>query len=490
MVALRASETPSEETTLPETLLARAPAAAIPIEPVAVADWARWLKKQSAADRRWIERSRFRAEGGLFILLPGDGGEIARVILATGPETIWDWAGLPGALPEGAYRIATRLGGKAASDAALGWMLGTYAFTRYKRRAAAAARLAWPDGANHAAAARMADAITLVRDLITTPAADMGPADIAAAARRIARRHRARCTVITGDALLRRRFAGIHAVGRGSARPPGLIDIAWGAPRAPKVTLVGKGVCFDSGGYDLKPPGGMKLMKKDMGGAAHVLALAGLIMGAKLPVRLRVLVPAVENMVSGHAYRPLDVITMRSGQTVEVGDTDAEGRLILADALYEAAQEKPDLLVDFATLTGAARAALGAELPALFCNDDALAAEILETGAAENDPLWRLPLWQPYRRLIESKVADLSSTGSAPYGGAITAALFLESFVMPKVPWAHIDLMAWNTTSRPGRPEGGEAMALRAIYALIARRYPREAGPGARADLQADDPPV
>jgi len=396
------------------------------------------------------------------------------VILGTGTDAIWDWAGLPTELPRGVYRIARRLPRRNAQDAALGWVLGAYGFGRYKRRAEPRARLVWPDGADRAAVTRMAEAITLVRDLITTPAADMGPAELAAAARAIARRHRARCTVIAGNALLRRRYAGIYTVGKGSARPPRLIDITWGRRNAPKVTLVGKGVCFDSGGYDLKPPSGMKLMKKDMGGAAHVLALAGLIMGARLPVRLRVLVPAVENMVSGHAYRPMDIITMRSGQTVEVGDTDAEGRLILADALFEAAREKPDLLIDFATLTGAARAALGAELPALFCNDDGLAAEILRIGTEENDPLWRLPLWQPYRRLLDSKVADISSTGSAPYGGAITAALFLENFVIPKAPWAHIDLMAWNTATRRGRPEGGEAMALRAVYALIEKRFPRK----------------
>ena len=277
--------------------------------------------------------------------------------------------------------------------------------------------------------------------------------------------------MIVGDALLNKNYPAIHAVGRAAAQAPRLIDLRWIGPKGnkgPVVTLVGKGVCFDTGGLDLKPAGGMKLMKKDMGGAAHVLGLAAMIMAAKLPLRLRVLVPAVENAVSGNAFRPLDVLQTRKGLTVEVGNTDAEGRLVLCDALTEAVSETPDLIVDFATLTGAARVALGTDLPALFCNHDPTAERLLKLGIAQSDPLWRMPLHQAYRRQLESPVADLNNAPAGGYGGAITAALFLQAFVPDDIPWVHIDLMAWNLSSRPGRPEGGEAMALRATYALIA----------------------
>jgi len=305
-----------------------------------------------------------------------------------------------------------------------------------------------------------------VRDLINTPAGDLGPAELATAARKLAKAHGGRLSVIAGDALLKRNYPAIHAVGRASAKAPRLIDLRWGR-RGPKVTLVGKGVCFDSGGLDLKSAAGMKLMKKDMGGAAHVLGLASMVMAAGLPLRLRVLVPAVENSVSGDAFRPLDVLETRKGLTVEVGNTDAEGRLVLCDALAESSREKPDLLIDFATLTGAARVALGTGLPALFCNDEALAGTLLGHGLARHDPLWRLPLHRPYRASLDSPVADLNNISDGPYGGAITAALFLEAFVGDGVPWAHVDLMAWNTGASPGRPQGGEAMGLRAVYGAI-----------------------
>ena len=299
----------------------------------------------------------------------------------------------------------------------------------------------------------------------------MGPEELAGAASSLAAKHGARCSVIVGDDLLARNYPAIHAVGRASTREPRLIDIVWGEVDHPKVTLVGKGVCFDSGGLNLKPSAGMKLMKKDMGGAANMLGLAHMVMSAGLPVRLRVLIPAVENSVSGNALRPLDVVPTRKGLTVEIGNTDAEGRVILADALCEAASEEPALLIDFATLTGAARVALGVELPALFSNDDALADALQAHGKAESDPLWRLPLWQPYRRHVESTVADLTNAPESPFAGAITAALFLAAFVDPVPSWAHVDLMAWNTEPRPGRPKGGEAMGMRAVYAHLCHKF-------------------
>ena len=279
--------------------------------------------------------------------------------------------------------------------------------------------------------------------------------------------------VIVGEGLLAENYPAIHAVGRAAAahRQPRLIDLIWGEDNAPRLTLVGKGVCFDTGGLDLKPSSSMKLMKKDMGGAAHVLGLAHMVMAAKLPVRLRVLIPAVENAVSGDAMRPLDVLSTRKGVTVEVGNTDAEGRLVLADALWEASRDKPELLLDLATLTGAARTALGVELPALFANNDLLAADLIRAGEAEADPMWRLPLYKPYRRMLDSKVADLNNVSDGPYAGAITAALFLQEFVGPGIPWAHLDIMAWNPASRPGRPDGGEALGLRALFAIIAQRF-------------------
>jgi leucyl aminopeptidase len=387
-----------------------------------------------------------------------------------GTADVWSYAGLPEKLPAqppgGGYCLDATLPPAAAGRAVLGWVLGTYEFTKYRKPKRTFADLAWPAGVDQAAVRRAAEATFLVRDLINTPAADMGPAELAAAARRLARAHKARLSVITGDALLSKNYPAIHAVGRASARAPRLIDLRWGN-RGPRISLVGKGVCFDSGGLDLKSSSGMLLMKKDMGGGAHVLGLASMVMAAKLPVRLRMLVPAVENSVSGNAMRPMDVLRTRKGLTVEVGNTDAEGRLVLCDALAEADREKPDLLIDIATLTGAARVALGPDLPALFCNDDKLADRFLTHAKDEDDPLWRMPLHAPYRRMLDSKVADINNFSDGPHAGAITAALYLAEFVDPKTPWAHLDVMAWNVSAKPGRPVGGDAMGLRAAYALI-----------------------
>jgi leucyl aminopeptidase len=461
---------------MPAFLTARAGARLVPITPLAEDRLEGWLVGRPEAEAAWVRAAGFKAEPGAICLLAGEGGTLARVLAGVDPEDdLWSYAGLPaklpvpesGGAPGGRYTIDAELGAGAATRAALGWALGTYAFTRYRKAERSFAALAWPKGADKGAVRRTAEAIFLVRDLINTPAGDMGPAELASAAVALARRHKAKCAVIVGDALLKKNYPAIHAVGRASARAPRLIDLRWGE-RGPRVTLVGKGVCFDSGGLGLKSAAGMKLMKKDMGGAAHVLGLAAMIMGARLALRLRVLVPAVENSVSGSAFRPLDVLETRKGLSVEVGHTDAEGRLVLADALAEADREKPDLIVDFATLTGAARAALGTDLPAMFCNDDAVAEALLESGRAAYDPVWRLPLHKPYRHLLDSKVADLNNISSGSHGGAITAALFLAEFVRPETPWVHLDIMAWNLAARPGRPEGGEAMGLRAVYALIA----------------------
>lgn len=455
---------------MPDHLVAQENAGTIPITPVASKALAAWLERQPERIARWVKGSRFEAKPGQFLLLPGDDGAPGSVLLGVEdrPDT-WSWGGLPLALPEGRYRVDAQLSAAHATRAALGWGLGGYQFTRYRKAKRKPAALVWPETADRAAVERAVDATFLVRDLVNTPSEEMGPAELAEAAVTVARAHGAKAQVTIGDALLKRNYPMIHAVGRASSRAPRLIDLRWGE-RGPRITLVGKGVCFDSGGLDLKPAAGMELMKKDMGGAAHVIGLARMIMEAKLPVRLRVLVPAVENSVSGNAVRPLDVIRTRKGLTVEIGNTDAEGRLILCDALAEAATEKPDLVIDCATLTGAARVALGPELPAMFANDDATAEALLRHGLAEDDPVWRMPLHKDYRPMLDSKVADMNNVSGGSFAGAITAALFLQEFVDPGIPWVHLDLYAWNSRARPGRPEGGEAMAMRALYALIAER--------------------
>ena len=317
----------------------------------------------------------------------------------------------------------------------------------------------------------LCEAQYLVRDLVNTPTEHLGPAELADAVVSVADRHDAECRMVTGDELLTRDFPAIHAVGRASDRDPRLIELSWGDEDAPRVALVGKGVCFDTGGLDLKTATGMALMKKDMGGAAHALALADLLMKAQLPIRLSLLIPAVENSVSGNAYRPGDVIGTRKGLSVEIGNTDAEGRVILADALSYACEQSPELVIDFATLTGAARIALGADLPPLFSNQDAVAAAIQGAGDVVEDPLWTMPLYQPYKKLIESPLADLNNSGKSSFGGCITAALFLEHFVEPEIPWVHIDTFAWNQTDRPGRPQGGEALGLRAVFHYLRQRF-------------------
>jgi leucyl aminopeptidase len=442
---------------------------ALPVYVVPASRWRSWLKEQGAARRAWLESSGGSGHAGDISVLPGrDGKAAGAVLVLSATASLWDFGALAVKLPAGTWKLAGELGGISPTDAAVAIGLGAWRFDRYKaKKSRPAAKIVWPPGADKARATAIIDSISMARDLITTPSSDMGPAELAAAAQALARKHGAKVSVIVGDDLLKKNYPMVHAVGRASARAPRLIDLTWGNPRDPKVTLVGKGVCFDTGGLDLKPASGMLNMKKDMGGAATMMAVAGMVMACKLKVRLRLLVPAVENSVSGNAFRPLDVVPTRKGITVEIGNTDAEGRLILCDALHEGASEKPRLMIDCATLTGAARVALGTDLPAMFCNNDALAERLLAAGRKVNDPMWRMPLFKGYRRLLDSKVADINNAPGVAFGGAITAALYLQEFVPDDVPWAHFDMMAWNNASRPGRPEGGEAQAARAIFAAI-----------------------
>src|SRR6516165_2144536 len=383
-------------------------------------------------------------------------------------DLFWPGALAP-LLPAGAYRFAN-----APHDsrlAALAFALSAYRFTRYRKQDGKEVKLELPGNVDGEDLSRIVDGVTLARDLINTPANDLGPAEFEAAARALAARHGAEVRAVVGEDLLEQNFPLVHAVGRAAARAPRLIDLTWGEASHPKITLIGKGVCFDSGGLDIKPESGMLNMKKDMGGAAAMLALAHMLMDRGLKLRLRVLIPAVENAISGSAFRPRDVYRSRKGLTVEIGNTDAEGRLILADAIALADEERPDLIADMATLTGAARVALGTEIPPFYTDDDALAQALADCAASENDPLWRMPLWRPYDALLESKVADVNNVSSGNFGGSITAALFLRRFVAAAKAWLHCDIYAWNQTTKPGRPEGAECQAARALYALLVSRY-------------------
>jgi len=443
---------------------------AVPITVIAGADWPEARKALGETARRWVDAHGFAAAPGRHLAIPGGDGELKQVVVGADAPGADPFAlgRLARLLPPGTYAFAGR--GFDPRLVSLGWCLEAYGFPAYGKQSGAVASLACPKGVDRKDILRAAGAAFMTRDMVNTPASDMGPAELEAAARRLARHHRARLRVIKGPALARG-FPMIDAVGRASPRAPRLIDMAWGSPRAPKVTLVGKGVCFDTGGLDIKPASSMLLMKKDMGGAATVLGLAQMIMAAKLPVRLRVLIPAVENAIAGNAFRPGDVLRSRKGLTVEIGNTDAEGRLVLADALALADEETPDLLVDMATLTGAARVALGPDLPPFYTHDDRLADAIAAAAAAENDPLWRMPFWAPYDRLFESAIADLNNSGDSGFAGSITAALFLRRFVERAKAYVHFDIFAWTPTPRPGRPKGGEAQAMRALFAVIRDRF-------------------
>lgn len=444
----------------------------VPIDLVAEAELEEWLRSRPEPVRRWVRSSGFRARPHTHCLVPGPGRELESVLAGVADRSDpWCCAHLPAALPARRFRIRTELDPAALERAAVGWGLGAYTFRRYRKQEAPARAVLCTDPATAERANRQIEAVTLVRDLVNTPASDLTPAALDAAARALAGQFGARCTSLSGSELEEHGYPAIHAVGRASEHPPRLIDLEWGDPDAPRLTLAGKGVCFDTGGLDLKSASSMRLMKKDMGGAAHALGLARLVMDEGLPVRLRVLVPAVENAVAGNAYRPGDVLATRAGITVEVDNTDAEGRIVLCDALAEAAREAPDLVIDFSTLTGAARVALGPDLPALFTDDEEAALALARHAEAVRDPLWRLPLHRPYEEMLKSEVADVVNSPASSYAGAIAAALFLGRFVPRGVPWVHFDLMAWNVKSRPGRPVGGEAMALRAVWAWLQERY-------------------
>ncbi|MCB1826080.1 MAG: leucyl aminopeptidase family protein [Candidatus Competibacteraceae bacterium] len=444
----------------------------IPVIPVIESEFGPWLERQEDSSHRWLIATGFKAKPGSFNLIPDAAGRLRAVAAGIAKaDDLWALGSLPTALPEGNYRLDGAFDPWRLERMTLGWALGAYRFTRYKTPKRSMAKLALDPISDGDRIRRQIAAVTLTRDLINTPAEDMMPEHLAEAMLALAREFDASVAQIIGDELLTHDFPLIHAVGRASAHPPRLLDLRWGDPSHPKVTLLGKGVCFDSGGLDLKPSSAMRLMKKDMGGAATVLGLARLIMSAGLPMRLRVLVAAVENAVASNAFRPGDVLRSRQGLTVEIHNTDAEGRLVLCDALAEAGAEQPEILLDFATLTGAARVALGTEVPALFCNDESMASELLAAAEREQDPCWRLPLHAPYREMLDSKIADIANASDSSHAGAITAALFLREFVPAGIPWAHFDSMAWNLKTQPGRPEGGEAMGLRTVFGWLEQRY-------------------
>jgi leucyl aminopeptidase len=453
-------------------------AAARPLWLVAEGDLEGWLSQQDASVRAWLTALRFRAERHQVTCIARADGSVSGAVLGLGPlDSLaalepWHVAAAVDRLPGGPWRIETPLAADAATAAALGWALGSYRFERYrsKPKGAASAVLVPPQLADMAYVRRMSAAIAMARDFINMPAADLSPERLSDEALALARANGAEARCIIGDAL-REGYPAIHAVGQASAVGPRLVDFTWGDPAAPKVTLVGKGVCFDTGGLDIKPPAGMLLMKKDMGGAACVLALARMVMESSLPVRLRVLVPAVENSIAGNAYRPGDVLRTRKGLTVEVGNTDAEGRLVLCDALALADAERPDLLVDLATLTGAARIALGPELPAVFGTRQETVDALVRHGRRLADPLWPMPLWAGYEDDIASKIADINNVSGSTFAGAIIGGLFLKRFVTESKDWLHVDLFGWNPKERPGRPVGAEPQMVRALYALLTERY-------------------
>jgi leucyl aminopeptidase len=455
-------------TRLPDGFIADADNA-LPLHCVERTGFDEWRRLQLPALGSWIDAQTFTGVSGGLLLLPGENGLEGAVLVIGDRNDPFSYAHAPFALPPGNWKLATDLDDDAHRAFELGWGLGSYRFARYKAPLRAPANLVLP--APDAETMDVLAASVRVRDLVNTPTEDMGPDQLEQACCELAEQYGAQIEAITGDDLLKHNYPAIHAVGRASHRAPRLITLHWGDPDAPHVTIVGKGVCFDTGGLDIKAADGMRNMKKDMGGAAHAIALAGLIMARHLPVRLTLLVPAVENAIGPNSYRPGDVLTTRLGVSVEIDNTDAEGRVVLCDALARAAEDKPALLVDFATLTGAARIALGPDLPALYTNDESVATDWLEAANAQRDPLWRMPLYRPYLRYLISGIADIANGGPSRMAGSITAALYLERFVPESQAWVHVDVYSWNDTDRPGKPAGGEAQGLRAAWAMLKGRF-------------------
>lgn len=442
--------------------------APIDIYPVKKSDFGTWFADQTDHDKNWMTVTGFTADSNKLCLIPNQQGKLAKVIYPVDHvDGLWQLAGLATQLPNGIYQFQG-LTTQQYELAACGWGLALYKFTQYKsQKNGQVAVLYLPKEINVNGIETQIEATNLVRDLINIPAENMGPAELGAAADKVAKQFGAEIKHIIGDELLKHNFPAIHAVGRGSNKAPQLIDIKWGNPAHRKITLVGKGVCFDSGGYDLKTASGMRFMKKDMGGAAHVLGLAQWIMANQLPIRLRVIIGAVENMVSGNAYRPGDIIQTRKGLNIEIGNTDAEGRVVLSDCLALASEDNPEMIIDFATLTGAGKVSLGPDVPSMFSNNENLAKHLMAVSTQCDDLVWHMPLHKPYREYIDSSFADISNDSSSPYAGSITAALFLNEFVDVNIPWVHFDIMAWNMKSRAGRPEGGEAMGMRTVYHFL-----------------------
>jgi len=443
---------------------------AVPIDVVTSHDIASKKGGLSAAEKKWATANGFEGKPGQLLLVPGADGAISRVLFGySSSDSPMNVGALASKLPKGTYALSSSF--EDQHLACLGWGLGGYSFARYSSADPARAKLMFPKDVNAAAIQREVEASYLARNLINTPANDMGPDDLEAEIRKLGKANKARVSVTKGDALLKKNFPMIHAVGRASVDAPRLVDLKWGNTRHPKVTLVGKGVIFDTGGLNIKPGNSMALMKKDMGGAANTIALAKMIMEAKLPVRLRLLVPVVENAIAGNAFRPGDILQSRKGISVEIGNTDAEGRLILGDALAFGDEEKPDLMIDMATLTGAARVALGPDLSPIYTDDDAFAAAVEQASNEVFDPLWRLPLWDPYQKMLASKVADVNHISTGGFAGSITAALFLSRFVDNAKTWAHLDIYGWTPTAKPWAPVGGEAQGIRALFKAISERY-------------------
>lgn len=443
-----------------------------PIELLSPDKFPAWVKKQPVDLKKWLALHEFTGKAGNYIVLPNPNGAVDKILAGVEfPLNIWSIANLPAKIPQGTYHLEGSFKMEEASNLALGWALATYEFSKYKKSSKNFPQLVAPKNCDTQLTKSFFEAICWARDLINTPANDMNPESLASEATAWAKGKKAKVNIIKGDALLKANYPMIYTVGKAAGIPPHLVDISFPRKDAPKITLVGKGVTFDSGGLDIKSADGMKLMKKDMGGAANILALAKVIIDTSLPVQLRVLLPIVENAVSGNAMRPLDIVPTRKGINVEIGNTDAEGRLILCDALFEADSEAPDLIIDCSTLTGAARVALGTDIPVFFTDDNKLANKLSEISERESDPVWRLPLWKGYRSLLDTPNADLSNDPNSSYGGAITAALFLKEFISKTKSWIHVDMMAWNLQNKAGRPQGGEAMAIRALYKLIKENY-------------------